>query len=585
MTRFLALLSCLLLMFGLCIGVSAADNTSATTVNIFATVSGSGNCDVTTTVALHVGTPLTKPTFPIPAEASNVTLNGRPVLTEKTAQARYVNLNRILGGMTGDFSFTISYSMHSMVEPLASEVADETAETPVKRMQLELPMLAGFPYPIEELQFSINLPGPATQAPTFISGYHQANIEKDLTYTMSGNNIAGRSWAALKDHETLVMYLNATEEMFPQTRAELPDAESLTPLIWILSGIALAYWILFLRNFIPIRFYPSVAPEGFGAGQMGTILTMAGADLNLMIFSWAQLGYVDMRLDRRGKVLVMKRMDMGNERTGFEQKCFYKLFVRKEIVDTASSAYQKLHQAVAAQNSAPQLLRHKGAGNVKIFRIIMAAAGLLSGACFGIYLGNMLDYGWVFMSILACLGAFCSWHIQLWPQGVFLHHRSAFYVSLILCLLWLALGITIAQFGLALIVVLLQVVAGFLAAFGGRRSEEGCNVMGQVLSLRRHFRKLTPYRIHQMCQENPELFFDMVPYAIALGQENVLARRFGSSKLPLCPYLYSSNTSGLTARQWSQLMRIVLDGMTARQRNWPPEPLRSILKKSTKPKF
>ena len=102
--------------------------------------------------------------------------------------------------------------------------------------------------------------------------------------------------------------------------------------------------------------------------------------------------------------------------------------------------------------------------------------------------------------------------------------------------------------------------------------------MGQVLSLRRYFRKLTTYQVHQMCQGNPELFFDLIPYAIALGQEDVFARRFGPSRLPLCPYLYSSNTKGLTARQWSQLMRIVLEGMTARQKRMPMEAVLSIIK-------
>ena len=578
MTRFLALLSCLILVLGLCIGVSAEDNTRATTVHIFATVSSNGSCDVTATVALHVDQPSQRLTFPIPATATGVSLNGTPVFTEKTDQARLVNLNRIIGNISGDFSFTVSYSMNASVKALVTETTPTPEEDPIKWLQLELPMLAGFPYPIDELQFSINLPTPPTQNPNFVSGYHQTNIEKDLTYSISGSNIAGRSWNALKDHETLSMSLIATEEMFPQTRAELPGAEGVMILIWIFAGLALLYWILFLRNFLPLRNYPAVAPEGFGAGQMGTILTMAGADLSLMIFSWAQLGYVDLRMDHRGKVYVMRRMDMGNERTAFEQKCFYKLFSHKDLVDTSSLFFQKLHQAVALQLSAPQFFRHKKAGRIKIFRIIIATAGLFSGACFGIHLGNMLDYGWAFMLLLSCLGFLCSWQIQTWPHGVFLHYRTRFYVAMILCLLWLILGIAIGQFNLSLIAVLLQVAGGFLAAFGGRRTEEGRMAMGQVLSLRRHFRKLTTYQIHQRLQDNPELFFDLAPYAIALGQEEILARRFGSSKLPICPYIYASSTKGLTARQWSQLMRVMIDSMTARQRKRPADEFRSVLR-------
>ena len=320
-----------------------------------------------------------------------------------------------------------------------------------------------------------------------------------------------------------------------------------------------------------------MAPEGFGAGQMGTVLTMAGADLNLMAFSWAQLGYVTLRMDRRGRVFLVKGMDMGNERTDFERKCFQKLFCRKDTVDTASVFYQRLIQAVAVQKSAPQLFHGKHRGSATVFRVLMAAAGLLSGTCFGILLGNMLDYGWLFILVLSAVGAVCSWQIQAWPQGVFLHHRFRALMAGILSLLWLILGLVIGQFSLALIAVLLQAAAGLLASFGGRRTEEGRTAMGQVLSLRHHFATLTPPQIREQCQVNPEMFFDMAPYAMALGQESVFARKFGKSRLPACPYIQAPNTRGLTARQWSQLMRSILNSMSVRQRKSPMDGMRSVM--------
>ena len=581
MTRFLAILMCLILVFGLCVSVSAAEvtGTRAYSVNYFATVSADGRCDITSTITLHVDAPQETLVYPIPLTASNVALNGSPVLTEKTEQARLVDLNKVLGGMSGDFSFTVTYSIHSAVDPIVTEAtsSEETDTVAPKKLRLELPMLSGFAYPIDELQFSVNLPGMVTQNPNFISGYHQANIEKDLAYSASGGNIAGRSWTALKDHETLTMYLDAPAEMFPQTRAELPAMDSILVLIGIVVGLALLYWFCFLRNFLPIQEYPPVAPEGFGAGQLSTILTMAGADLNLMVFSWAQLGYVVLRMDRKGRVCILKRMDMGNERTAFEQKCFYHLFSRRDMVDTTTMVYQRMFQSVSLQKPATQLFRRRGTGSVKIFRFFMAVAGLLSGTCFGILLGNMLDYGWIFMLVLSVVGLICSWHIQFWPQGVFLHHRSRIWVAGILCIMWIALGIAIGSIGLSILVVLIQILAGFLAAFGGRRTEEGRMAMGQVLSLRHYLRKLTPKQIQQLCRENPECFFDMAPYAMALGSERLFARQFGKSRLPVCPYIQISNARGLTAQQWSQTMRHILDGMSSRQRKLPLESLRSVM--------
>ena len=574
MTRAIAILTCLVLALSLCIGVSAADDTRATSVNIIASVSSGGSCDVTTAVTIHVDDPQEELVFPVPAVASNVTLNGKPVLTEKDGQARLVSLSRILGGMSGDFSFSVSYSIHGTVKTLNAG----TEEAPEKRLQLQLPLLAGFAYPIDDLQFSINLPGNITQSPSFVSGYHQANIEKDLNYSISGANIAGRNWSTLKDHETLSMYMDVTEEMFPQSRADLPVLSKVTPLVGICAALALLFWILFLRNYLPLRSFPAVAPEGFGAGQMGTILSMEGADLNLMVFSWAQLGYVMLRMDRRGHVFIQKRMDMGNERTLFEQKCFHHLFAYKTVINTATASYQRLRQKIRLQRSAQQLFRSRRRLLwIKIFRVITAAAGLLSGTCFGIILGNMLDYGWFFMLILSAVGLLCSWHIQLWPEGLFLHRRASLWMAGCLCALWLVLGLVIKQFPLALLAVAIQVIAGFLAFFGGRRTEEGRNAIGQALSLHRYLKKISPQQVRTLSQNNPEFFFDMVPYAIALGCDSTFARRFGNSRLPECPYLQAAGTHGLTAKQWSQLIRHVLDSMSARQRKNTMDGLRSVM--------
>ena len=575
MTRFLAFLSCLILVLGLCIGVSAEGDTRASSVNIFATVSDDGSAQISTTVTLHVAEPQEELVFPVPANASGISLNGSSVITEKTDSARLVDLTKTLGGMSGDFSFTVAYTVNNGVRPVENTKQD--AETTGKKLRLELPLLSGFAYPIDQLQYSINLPGIVTQDPMFSSGYHQEDIAKDLSYSISGGNIAGRAWVSLKDHETLTMYMDATEEMFPQTRAELPAMDKVTILIGICVGAALLYWFLVLRNFIPIREYPAVAPEGFGAGQIGSILTMSGTDLGLMVFSWAQLGYLTIRMDRRGRVLLLRGMEMGNERTAFEQKCFYKLFARRDVVDTSTMAFQKLKQLVSAQNSAAELFRTRSALSIQFFRLLMATAGLLCGTCFGIIMGNLLDFGWLFMLVLSLAGLICSWNIQHWTHGIFLHQRFRIMMAVAMSVLWLVLGIVVGAFPLALLAVFLQVLAGLLAVLGGRRTEEGRNAMGQILSLRHYLANMTPKQIQQNCRDNPEFFFAYAPYAIALGCDSKFARSFGKSKLPLCPYIQASDTRGMTGKQWSQLMHQLLEGMHARQKGALRENLQEVL--------
>jgi uncharacterized protein (TIGR00730 family) len=61
----------------------------------------------------------------------------------------------------------------------------------VQQLELQLPILAGFAYPVQALEFTVTMPGPISVKPAFSSGYHQANIEKDLYCTVSGATITG----------------------------------------------------------------------------------------------------------------------------------------------------------------------------------------------------------------------------------------------------------------------------------------------------------------------------------------------------------------------------------------------------------
>ena len=66
----------------------------------------------------------------------------------------------------------------------------------------------------------------------------------------------------------------------------------------------------------------------------------------MMVFTWAQLGYLLIQTDSGGKVLLHKRMDMGNERSLFENKIFALLFGSRQAVDATGYPYAKLSRKV-----------------------------------------------------------------------------------------------------------------------------------------------------------------------------------------------------------------------------------------------
>jgi len=158
-----------------------------------------------------------------------------------------------------------------------------------------------------------------------------------------------------------------------------------------------------------------------------------------------------------------------------------------------------------------------------------------------------------------------------------MHYQTRLWMAAAVSVLWLVIGIAVGQFPMALLAVTIQIAGGFLAFFGGRRTEDGRNALGQALRLRRYFAKLTPAQIHKLSRNNPDVFFDLAPFALALGCDGALARCFGSERLSDCPYIQVAEARGMTAKQWSQTMRSMLGSMSAQQRRNPMDGFRSVM--------
>lgn len=548
MRRILALATVIVLVCLLSIGVSA--ETGASGVSVYATVSSDGSCQATVTATLHLEQAVQELTFPLPLEAESVTLNGSRVHTTKTGTARLVDLSGIAGSIAGDFSVTMTYTLDNVVQ---------TNEDGI--LELQMPLLSGFSYPVQTLDFSVTLPAQVETQPAFSSGYHQANIEKDLTYQVSGAAVTGSASKALKDHETLTMSLLVSGEMFPQTGPELPDLNVTNILMAVSAVLALAYWLLFLRNRPFFRTSATGSPEGYTAGQLGSVLSLQGADLTMMVFTWAQLGYLRIYMDRHGRVTLRKRMDMGNERSSFEQRCFKNLFIKRTTVDTSGTYYAAQWQKTAKMPPNIQPLLRPKSGSQRIFRGLAALIGLFGGAALGITLGMGAAVQWLWAILLAVLGAVSSWHIQRWAQCLFLLDKRKLWNALLLCGGWLALSLLAGNGGIGICVILAQLLAGLMSAFGGRRTDVGRQAVNQILGLRRYLRRISRTELQRICESDPEYFFKLAPDALALGMDKAFAKHFGSLRLPECPYLSLGKETAWTAAQWSAYMRGVVRAM------------------------
>ena len=332
--------------------------------------------------------------------------------------------------------------------------------------------------------------------------------------------------------------------------------------------LALIYWFLFLRH-LPLGHREAVEPpEGYDAGAVGSVLALRGVDLSLRILSWAQLGYLTILPQKKGAVILRKRMEMGNERSVGEQRCFQALFRKGSQVDTGSLAFARLQLSAAKKPAALQELIHKHTGSPVVFRGLCAGIGIFCGAGIGLAMGSGAALQWLLVILLGALGGVSCWWSLMWGHALGLRYRKPMVTAAILSTVWLLLG---GEWGLGLYMLLGILIGGLLLRFAGRRTALGKQTAAQLAGLRHTLKKQTASELAQRTETDPDYFFRMIPYAIALGVDKPFANAFRRQQLGECPYVTGGPGEGLTAATWLVTLQQLLAAMERRARQLPTE--------------
>lgn len=544
---FLLLLCCALLT-----GAVFADNRTDTVQNT-TTVFQDGSAHVSLTVSVTLEETQEGLTFPLPKGADDVVLNGEAVQTSPSRVNDSVDLVALshLDGVTGTYALSFSYTIPAVVG-----YEDEEAEGEDRPLVLNLPLLSGFEYPVDAMTFSVALPEGVDGSPSFYSGYFLQSIESDLDYTFEDGVISGTVTEPMKDKETLMLTMRVTQAQFPEL-VIIENEENLhLYAIAGLTGITWLFWLIFMPSLPVFGKRRNAPPAGVHAGSMGSWLTLEGGDLTMMVFQWAQLGYIRIVPDKRDRVWLHKRMEMGNERSAGEVKIFNQLFGRNRSVEGTGSRYGRLWHSVRGTVERREEIILGGTGARGIFRFLAMLVSMLAGAAMGSnFIPEEDPMQMALMVTLALVGGYTAWKIQAGTMKLHLRQRQAVPGCIICCLVWMAAGIVTDLPITALSSTLVQLLAGVFAAWGCRRTKSGRQIACKVLGLRHYLKGIKRDEVKEEMNKNPDYFFEMVPFAMAFGVENAFARRFGRRILPQCGYLEADRASKRTAREWAVLMR------------------------------
>lgn len=532
---FLCLLAAWLL---LSIPVSAAS--SASSVQTDVSVLSDGSCTVELTLQLTLEQEGC--TFPIPAAATDVLLNGAPAQTQADGEDLLLLLN--LGA--GEHSITIRYRLPCVVT--RQEAQGVTV----------LELLGGFDCPIDQFSFRVTLPGNISPAPTFTSGYYQDNISSNLLYTVDGSSLQGQTTAGLKDHETLTVTLSADWTAFSQMDQHRP---LLSGWSWAILGtflLAALYYCITLMPRLTRRTRCFGPPDGVTAGELGTCLTACGTDLTMLVISWAQMGYLLIEIDGEDHVVLRKRMDMGNERNQLEMRCFQDLFHRRTRVDGTGRHFAAIYRKMASKSALLRQLYLPSSGNPLLFHALATVPALIFGVQLGLEAAS--GAGGVLLALCcSLLLAVLSYFIRAGGKCLPLRNKGPLLLGVGCGIMWLIPGVLAGHTLMSALLLALQFLSGIAVAYGGKRSEMGVRCLAQIRGMRHHLRKAPANELQQLMRQNPDYFYEMAPYALALGLDRRFARRFGKEPLPETSYLDVGDSRPMTAREWAAELRYAAD--------------------------
>lgn len=539
--RWIVLLLCLIL---LATGASASGR--ITQAEVLGQVSDRGNCAMTLQLRLNLSEQEESLTIPLGEGASGVSVSGASARVRKIGGIPSVVLKSD-AGFIGEQQITLIYTLKDCTD---------------SRGTLTVPILApGLAYPVSGLRFTLTLPGSFNATPAFTSSYYGTDVDNYMTVTVENGTVSGTLNVELRDREALTMTLKAPE-LFQVSDQASAHSRLFLLFMAVLALMAAAYWGIRLR-WTPGRIHASAQiPLDVSAGEISCLLG-GPMDLGLTVLSWARLGYLVLHLDPDGNLTLHKRMEMGNERSAYEGSAFRALFGRGQLVEAGSRHFQELRQKLAAGKPPARGLYTKTSGNPRLVRILAAA----SAFCGGLALGSLYAPGGALRILLPLLaGGSCaagSLLLQSAPRALLSCQRRPGLWGLVGMLLILLPGLQAGSLALAAVICLSSLLLGALVLFGGQRSAGGAYAVQAVLGLLRYLCRTPSKQLRQAQHQNPALYYELAPYALALGVDRRFARRFGNLRLSSCSWLLTDTPQGGTPETWYPLLRrtlTVLDG-------------------------
>lgn len=532
------------------VDVFAAD-AAVTKMDVNCIVDRYGGSTTTVTAEVAFDTASDEIWIPVGTDVRSVSLSGYRV-SKKTVDGSVWLVLKNSEGTAGTKTFVLTFKQ-------LRNVTLNSDKTQTFDLQLVCPL---WTWDVETLTFSVTMPKEFDAKTTYRSGYFADAVQ--VEDEIEGQTIRGSVPGGLLDRESIDLVMTLPQGYFRLRNLKGGTASVDVVLIGILALLCLVYWFSTLRNPLPKQQSRQLSPDGIFAWEFPYVGSCGAPDPALLITEWASLGYLTISVTPRGRVSLRARIPMSNERKTYEQKAFAALFRKGPVCAGDTPRFRKIGARAARACRAfwNRRLFSRSSGSPKILEA--GAAAIFALTWFRAM--DLLLPVWTLRVLLMIpalpIGFMAGQILQESIQEALRHTPGRRLLPVLLVLLATAL---LSQLGggwpMTLLALLIQALAAAGTYYGGKRSEDGMERIAQIRAFRRYLKTANTHHLQLMLNQDGQYFYDVLPYAEALGLGRRFAKRFANIQLEPCAWLQDDSYHGHTAAEFRRYYRKLLKKM------------------------
>ena len=399
----------------------------------------------------------------------------------------------------------------------------------------------GWDTDIDNVTFEITFPTNVTNDFQFYLGQYGQSSEDSASVTrvVSGNKVTG-SCAHLDYGEAITCYKEFENGYFKYKKTYLFDILCAVGIL-IVCGFAAVIFVTKRDKSPVVEVVEFVPPEKLTPTEAGYLNDgeVTGDDLSALIVYWASKGYVKIvdKEENHKKILVQKLAELPADAKEHEKILFRDLFSGGESFD-ANNVSCNYDTGYKCKTSVERNLSF--AFDYKNKNMFSALVGFVNFAVFAVLIKNAVAQSWngIMLICMFALGLVFSAGMAIYPTIMdyrFKHSKGKHlaFVTLSLVLIFVPLIVFavlteayVDGFLLRFLVFILPIAALLIYPHLQTYTKEGKTVLGRVRGLKRYIEVAEKDKLKMLVKENPNLFYEVLPFAYVLGVTDVYMKKF-----------------------------------------------------------